>query len=81
MIRFHLDESAHGRIATALRHRGIDATISADVELVSASDERQLAFARGENRVLAGQPQPRPNGPPPLPDARLHDRRGDARAG
>jgi len=52
VIRFHLDESAHGRLATALRHRGIDVTISADVQLLSASDEQQLAFAFQENRVL-----------------------------
>jgi uncharacterized protein with PIN domain len=52
VIRFHLDESAHGRLATALRHRGIDVTTTADARLVSASDERQLAFAYGESRIL-----------------------------
>lgn len=52
MIRFHLDESAHGRIATALRRRGMDVTTAADAGLLSASDEQHLAFASRENRVL-----------------------------
>ncbi len=52
MIRFHLDESADGRIATALRHRGIDVITTTVAGLLSASDEQQLAFAVGEDRVL-----------------------------
>jgi hypothetical protein len=43
-MRFHLDESADGRLAAALRRRGIDVTTPLDTALVSADDEQHLAF-------------------------------------
>jgi hypothetical protein len=52
VIRFHLDESADGRLATALRRRGIDVTTSTDAGLLGAADEQQLAFSASQNRVL-----------------------------
>lgn len=55
MIRFHLDESADGRLAAALRRRGIDVTTPLDAALVSAEDERHLIFADAENRVVVTQ--------------------------
>ena len=55
MIRFHLDESADGRLAAALRRRGIDVTTPLDTALVSAEDEQHLAFADAENRVIITQ--------------------------
>ncbi len=55
MIRFHLDELADGRLAAALRRRGIDVTTPLDTALVSAEDEQHLTFADAENRVLIPQ--------------------------
>jgi predicted nuclease of predicted toxin-antitoxin system len=55
VIRFHLDELVHGAVASALRHRGIDVTMPADVCLLSASDEQHLQFAFSENRVIVTQ--------------------------
>ena len=54
-IRFHLDEHIHSAIATGLRQRGIDVTMSADVGLRGASDEQHLEFARQSGRVLVTQ--------------------------
>jgi Domain of unknown function (DUF5615) len=42
-------------LATALRRRGIDVTTPLDAGLTSADDERQLAFADAENRVVVTQ--------------------------
>lgn len=55
MIRFHLDESADGRLAAALRRRGIDVTTPGDAGLLGASDEAQLAFGLAQNRVVITQ--------------------------
>src|SRR5438876_559794 len=51
-IRFHLDESVSGALATALRQRHIDVTTPADAGLLGAADEKHLEFARSEQRVL-----------------------------
>jgi hypothetical protein len=51
-MRFHLDESADGRIAAGLRRRGIDITTPSQVGLRGAADESHLAFALAEKRVL-----------------------------
>ncbi len=50
-IRFHLDESVRGAVATGLRSRGIDVTMPAEVGLLGATDEEHLAFARDDHRV------------------------------
>jgi hypothetical protein len=55
VIRFHLDESADGRLAAALRRRGIDVTTPLDTALISAEDEQHLTFADTENRVIITQ--------------------------
>lgn len=55
LIRFHLDENANNAIAEGLRRRGIDVTTSVQVNLISASDEEQLAFAYAQGRVLFTQ--------------------------
>jgi len=44
-IKFHLDENVSSAIADGLRRRGIDVTTTAEVGLIGASDETQLAFA------------------------------------
>ena len=54
-IRFHLDENANNAIADGLRRRGIDVTISVQANLISASDDQQLAFAHAQGRVLFTQ--------------------------
>lgn len=51
-IRFHLDENVSHAVAEGLRRRGIEVTTTSQVELMSASDEEQLAFASSQNRVL-----------------------------
>jgi predicted nuclease of predicted toxin-antitoxin system len=51
-MRFHLDEHMERSILNGLLHRGIDATITADVGLAGASDEQQITFAFNERRVL-----------------------------
>lgn len=54
-IRFHLDENANNAIADGLRRRGIDVTISVQANLISASDDEQLAYAHAQGRVLFTQ--------------------------
>lgn len=51
-IGFHLDENVHGAVANGLRLRGISVTTTQDVQLLGATDEEQLAFARSEDRVI-----------------------------
>jgi len=51
-IRFHLDENGDPRIAIALRRLGVDVTLSDEVGLLQASDDRHLAFAISQNRVI-----------------------------
>ena len=52
MIRFHLDEHVDHAIASGLRQRGIDVTTTTDAGLLSSSDERHIAFALDQDRVL-----------------------------
>lgn len=51
-IRFHLDENGDPRIAIALRRLGIDVTLSDEVGLLQASDDRHLAFSISQRRVF-----------------------------
>jgi hypothetical protein len=51
-LRFHLDESVDPAVAEGLRRRGVDVTTSHDAGLLQSSDERQLAFAVSQQRVL-----------------------------
>ena len=52
MIRFHLDQHVAGRIAKALRRRGVDVTTAAGVGLQDAGDRDHLAYAHSEGRVI-----------------------------
>ena len=52
MIRFHLDEQVDHAIARGLRHRGIDVTTCTDADLLEADDEKHIAFALREARVI-----------------------------
>lgn len=54
-IKFHLDENVSNAIANGLRIRGIDVTTTAEVSLISASDQEQVAFALMEQRVIFTQ--------------------------
>ena len=51
-MRFHLDESVDIRIATGLRRRGVDVSVSREEGLLGASDEDQLGFALSQGSVL-----------------------------
>jgi len=52
VLRFHLDENVNPGIAKGLRQRGIDVTTTNETGLTSAPDDRQLAFALSQTRVL-----------------------------
>jgi predicted nuclease of predicted toxin-antitoxin system len=54
-VPFHLDEHISKALADALRHRGIDATTTADAGLVGAADRDHLAFAAAAGRVVVTQ--------------------------
>jgi predicted nuclease of predicted toxin-antitoxin system len=54
-IRFHLDENVDRAIALGLRRYGIDATTTAEVGLLTRSDEMQLKFIRETQRVIFTQ--------------------------
>jgi hypothetical protein len=51
-LRFHLDESCDPRIAVALRLRGIDVTTANETQLLGATDESHLDFARQDRRAI-----------------------------
>jgi predicted nuclease of predicted toxin-antitoxin system len=52
MLRYHLDENVDLAVAVGLRSRGIDVTTTDEVNLKGASDERQIAFALQNTRVV-----------------------------
>ena len=54
-IKFHLDENANNAIAEGLKRRGINVTISVQVNLISASDDEQLTSAHSQGRVIFTQ--------------------------
>ena len=54
-IKFHLDENVSNAIAQGLRRRGIDVTTTPETGLNGASDEEQVKFALGEERVIFTQ--------------------------
>jgi predicted nuclease of predicted toxin-antitoxin system len=54
-IRFHLDENCHRAIAEGLRRRGVDVTTTPEAGLMSASDEKQIAYASSVGRVIFTQ--------------------------
>lgn len=54
-IRFHTDEQVERAIAEALRRRNIDITTTPEVGLLGATDEKQLAFALVQERVIFTQ--------------------------
>jgi len=51
-IRFHLDEHGPKAVAEGLRRRGIDVTMTAEVGLSGATDEKHLTWAATQVRVL-----------------------------
>jgi predicted nuclease of predicted toxin-antitoxin system len=51
-LRFHLDENVDPAVADGLRRRGVDVTTTFEVDLVQASDEKQLEYAESERRVI-----------------------------
>jgi hypothetical protein len=54
-IRYHLDENCHAAIAGGLRRRGVEVTTTPEAGLMTAVDEKQLAHALAEGRVLFTQ--------------------------
>jgi hypothetical protein len=54
-IRFYLDEHVNPAIAAGLRRRGVDVLTTQEAGMLSASDDRQLALAMSEGRVIFTQ--------------------------
>jgi predicted nuclease of predicted toxin-antitoxin system len=54
-IRFHLDEHCDPAIAAGLRLHNIDVTTTANAGLLRAPDEKQVAYALNERRVVFTQ--------------------------
>lgn len=54
-MRFHLDGHVAHAIADGLRRRGIDVTTTVDADLLSASDEAHIAYAKYNGRVVVTQ--------------------------
>jgi transcriptional regulator with XRE-family HTH domain len=54
-IRFHLDEHCDKALAVGLRRSAIDVTTPDDAELLQASDQSHIAFARAQARVIFTQ--------------------------
>ena len=52
MLRFHLDEHVHPAIASGLRRRGIEVTTTIEAGLRGENDERHIAFALAQSRVI-----------------------------
>ena len=52
MIRYPLDENVNPAVANGLHLRGIDVTTTADVSLIGATGEQQLAYAYSQGRVI-----------------------------
>jgi predicted nuclease of predicted toxin-antitoxin system len=56
-IRFHLDEHVDPAVAVGLRRRGIDVSTTVEAGLLGAPDNRQLAWAIADARVIFTQDQ------------------------
>ena len=54
-IRFYLDEHIARAVTGGLRQRGVDVKTVAEADLLGASDEKHLEFARTESRVIFTQ--------------------------
>ncbi|HEX3601796.1 MAG TPA: DUF5615 family PIN-like protein [Lacipirellulaceae bacterium] len=51
-VRYHLDENVDPAVAEGLRRRGVDVTTTQAVDLMRASDDKQLEYALAEGRTL-----------------------------
>jgi hypothetical protein len=51
-MRFHLDESVDISVASGLRRRGVDVSMTLEEGLLGVSDEVQLDFTLSQGRVL-----------------------------
>ena len=52
-MKLHLDEDADAHaLLNALRHRGLDVSSSRELALLQCSDEKQLAWAFEQGRVI-----------------------------
>ncbi|MDX1545701.1 MAG: DUF5615 family PIN-like protein [Rhodothermales bacterium] len=54
-IRYYVDEHVSKAIIEGLRRRGVDVMTVREADMLGATDEEQLAFARGQRRVLFTQ--------------------------
>jgi len=54
-IRYHLDEHCPEALAEGLRLHGIDVTTSVEADLLSSTDEEQLAYSLAQGRMLFTQ--------------------------
>ena len=54
-IRLYTDEHVAKAVVRGLRQRGVDVVTVPEADLLTASDEEHLAFARGSGRVIFTQ--------------------------
>lgn len=54
-VRYYTDEHVSRAIVRGLRNRGIDVLTAPEASMLAAADNRHLALARRENRVLFTQ--------------------------
>ncbi len=54
-VRYYTDEHVSKAVIDGLRRRGVDVTTVPENEMLSASDEEQLAFAASQRRVIFTQ--------------------------
>jgi len=51
-IRYYLDEHIAGAVAQGLRRRGIEVLTLSEADMLGASDEEHITFAREESRTI-----------------------------
>jgi uncharacterized protein with PIN domain len=54
-LRFYTDEHVPNSVVKGLRLRGVDVLTTKDAEMLGASDEEHIAFAKQEGRVIFTQ--------------------------
>jgi predicted nuclease of predicted toxin-antitoxin system len=54
-VKFYLDEHVNPAIAVGLRRRGVDVLTTQEAGMLNASDDKQLALATSEGRVIFTQ--------------------------
>lgn len=54
-IRYYTDENVSKAVVNGLRQRGVDVLTTQEADMMGATDEEHLAFAKSEERVIFTQ--------------------------